>query len=46
MAAVTPPEKIADLLHSAFSTAAALGLVLDEERRGKRGCFAALRCAI
>ena len=36
----TPPEKVADLLHLAFSTNTPLDLVFDEDRRGKRIYFA------
>ncbi|MHC6204523.1 hypothetical protein ACYULU_15190, partial [Breznakiellaceae bacterium SP9] len=35
-----PPEKIEDLLHSAFSTGTPLDLVFDEDKRGKRIYFA------
>jgi hypothetical protein len=36
----TPPTKLADLLHSSFSTHSPLELVFDEDQRGKRLYFA------
>jgi hypothetical protein len=37
----TPPEKIADLLHSAFASRSPLELTFDEDQRGRRTYFAA-----
>jgi hypothetical protein len=36
----SPPEKIADLIHSDFATRTPLSLVFDEDQRGKRLYFA------
>ncbi|MHB9291611.1 hypothetical protein Holit_00689 [Hollandina sp. SP2] len=35
----TPPEKVADLLHSAFTTRSPLELTFEEDQQGKRVYF-------